>query len=1383
MKTDAHTNVRLNNLPGLVLLVFLGIVPAAWPAGQDSLSDAPAFSLAPKALLQIAAGVPKEKNADVIVLLDEEHVSIDESGRARRTTRLIYRVDTGKGVEGWAFSSAYYWPWYQSRPVIRARVVTPDGIQHDLDPQTLSDNATGENDSQNVYSDQHVFEGPLPAVSIGAIVEEAIVSEDTEPFFPGGWSTNYVIGRNQPVLKTRLTIETPSSTQLRYQTQLAPDLQIRKSERNGRTIYSFEHGRTEVLEVQPMLPPDVPRYPGISLTTATSWHAVALQYWKHTEPQIRPAEVKSMVAGMNPKDQAAIAMMIAKLHSNVRYTGLEFGEANLTPRAPSETLKRKYGDCKDKAAVLVSMLRAAGIPANLALLNAGSGRDIQPDIPGMNRFNHAIVYIPGRDLFIDTTAEYLRFGELPDEDQNRWALIIAENTTELKRTPKFPSGSNRTLEQREFFLQDYGPVRIVETTQWFGNPEAYFRSSYSGRETKEFKEALDDYVQSAYLADAVSKYEYGDAKDFTKPFMLRLEIPKAKRGNTDMNEAVVAIRLTDMVSGAVPERIRVEEEKQDETSPPDEAGLETKVRTDDWYLSSTWQTEWQYRIVPPFGFHVRVLPETKIQSFGPALLAQEYRTASDGSVEATIRFDMVKRRYSTAEVVELGRALKQLRENGVLFIYFDLAANTLLQQGKVREAFAEYRRNVAARPKEAIHRARLSRACLSASLGESAREEAQQAIKLDPQSAVAYETLGFVLQHDLVGRRFARGFDPKGAAAAFQKAKALDPGEPNYSLSLGESLEYDEEGERYTGDVNLDEVINVYRELKNNEDADANSVNEHLLYALAYARRFTELRDLLADLGDSPLNRMMRVLASDGLDGSDAALQKAAEIASDEKKKSDALAGAGNLAMRMRIYPDAAELLAASAVNQPNASTIANLAQVLKRTRKHEDLPRNDGDPVSLVLHALIASTYHDKGAEVGKLMSRAFYELSGKSSSDLLKKNWTLRFRTELPENVMLDITLALLKTNVEGDQTSGYKVSLQPPGTKSQHIYVIRETGALKILSENENLEPLGQEVLDRIARNDLKGAKVLLDWAREDRKLAGGEDPYAGPAFARLWSKSNDADPFAMRIAAITLISSAPRAARPYISELEAALEKPPGGTDRMKIEEALMLAYLSVTNWPKLEHTATKILEQTESPAIFRILTIAQIQQCKWEDLAKLIQLHKGKLDDETVIGLVEAKAYLARNLPRKAKETLKAIIDSGKGTVEIVNEYGWAAVMEGEVGPEVIETVQQTVQQPQNQQYHILHTLGCMYAIADQAAQAQEVLIAAMKRDLSAYQPQSVIWYGFGLLAESYGETETALKLYGKVEKPKDNEPAEESCYTLAQRRRATLANRSRSPAR
>ena len=127
------------------------------------------------------------------------------------------------------------------------------------------------------------------------------------------------------------------------------------------------------------------------------------------------------------------AAILDYVDREVRYTGIEFGEAAIVPHDPADTLALKYGDCKDKATLLVAMLRAAGIPAYVALLNAGSRLDVPADLPGMGLFDHAIVYVPGTApaFWIDATDQYARLGQLPINDQGRHALIARPESTAL----------------------------------------------------------------------------------------------------------------------------------------------------------------------------------------------------------------------------------------------------------------------------------------------------------------------------------------------------------------------------------------------------------------------------------------------------------------------------------------------------------------------------------------------------------------------------------------------------------------------------------------------------------------------------------------------------------------------------------------------------------------------------------------------------------------------------------------------------------------------------------------------------------------------------------------------------------------------------------------
>jgi hypothetical protein len=212
----------LQSLRAWALVTALLLTPHA---GAAEVWEVPAFSASARELQQAAAAIKRERPADVVVLLDERRYVFDEQHRVTMTSRMIYRVDSPDGVENWAASSASWQPWYQAPPVIRARVITTDGREHLLDQRLLRD-AARRSDNQ-VYDDSHVTEGPLPAIEVGAVIEEEVTLRDEKPFFPAGTVYREYIGRPVPVLHTRVIIDAPESLPLKRTTHLLPDAQAK----------------------------------------------------------------------------------------------------------------------------------------------------------------------------------------------------------------------------------------------------------------------------------------------------------------------------------------------------------------------------------------------------------------------------------------------------------------------------------------------------------------------------------------------------------------------------------------------------------------------------------------------------------------------------------------------------------------------------------------------------------------------------------------------------------------------------------------------------------------------------------------------------------------------------------------------------------------------------------------------------------------------------------------------------------------------------------------------------------------------------------------------------------------------------------------------------
>ncbi len=376
-------------LLGALLALF------AFPLLAADPWDAPPFSADPKALVAAANAVSAGK-ADLLLLLDESAHSVEADGRIRTRSHLVYRVVTAKGVEMLDSTSASWQPWYDERPEIRARVVGADGSVHTLDPKAVTE-ASAEYE-RSIFSDDRILHAPLPGVAAGSVVE--IVTEELgKSVIPGaGQSSIFSFASSIPEERMRLTLEGPAGSFAPHIVNKA-GIEPRTVEKEGRRQIIFERGHADAIDFdEDHLASDELPYPYVAFSTGTTWADLARGYAEIVDRQIAAADVREIAAAATrgaTKREEIVDRLLAHVEANVHYAGVEVGDGSIVPRVPTGVLKNKYGDCKDKATLLVALLRAAGLPAHVALLFAGHNFDVLNELPAMNRFNHAIVVVGG----------------------------------------------------------------------------------------------------------------------------------------------------------------------------------------------------------------------------------------------------------------------------------------------------------------------------------------------------------------------------------------------------------------------------------------------------------------------------------------------------------------------------------------------------------------------------------------------------------------------------------------------------------------------------------------------------------------------------------------------------------------------------------------------------------------------------------------------------------------------------------------------------------------------------------------------------------------------------------------------------------------------------
>ncbi len=297
----------------------------------------------------------------------------------------------------------------------------------------------------NLYYDTRLRVLRFPRFEAGDIVEVTyLLSETAESNDTGAYRGGIILLAGPvPVLRTEVILDAPSGGMPAWELA-GTDLTPERETVDGRERLHFVWTDT------PAVPADIPPPPRLAVTphlvysTRPEWGDLAAWYERHVAPRLRPSEATRTLAERLTASAAAREERIRALYSyvtdEIRYVGLEFGEHRFRPFSPDWVVRHRMGDCKDKAALLVTLLREVGIPARMVLLRTADLGPVVSRMALLEDFNHAIAYLPEDDLWLDGTASGNDARALPGLDRNAWALVVDGAGSSPRTTPSGPAG-------------------------------------------------------------------------------------------------------------------------------------------------------------------------------------------------------------------------------------------------------------------------------------------------------------------------------------------------------------------------------------------------------------------------------------------------------------------------------------------------------------------------------------------------------------------------------------------------------------------------------------------------------------------------------------------------------------------------------------------------------------------------------------------------------------------------------------------------------------------------------------------------------------------------------------------------------------------------------
>jgi hypothetical protein len=236
------------------------------------------------------------------------------------------------------------------------------------------------------------------------------------------------------------------------------------------------------------------------------------------------SEIKSKVSQLI-KNQGSIEAKIRAICNfcaqKIRYVAVEYGEAGYEPHKAEDILKNKYGDCKDQAILLVTMLKEAGISSFPVLIGTKECYNLNEDFPAV-LFDHCIAAVSLKDkiVFIDPTAETCSFGDLPGGDQDRKVLVFKEDSYAIENTPLYPAEHNK-IEQRislKINSDETMTAEKVNLTYGVYDQAQRFWLLYTPPEL--IKEALNEKIQGISIGAKLNSYLIKNLENLNEPIVL-----------------------------------------------------------------------------------------------------------------------------------------------------------------------------------------------------------------------------------------------------------------------------------------------------------------------------------------------------------------------------------------------------------------------------------------------------------------------------------------------------------------------------------------------------------------------------------------------------------------------------------------------------------------------------------------------------------------------------------------------------------------------------------------------------------------------------------------------------------------------------------------------
>ena len=480
--------------------------------------------------------------------------SVDATGKFTLTERRAIRVLHRKSAERYLDAVGYE---NNETKVTSIETWTIDPSGHVTQSSKKDLSIVAAFAEYEMFSDDRAKMIQAPGAEDGSLVGYEVVSQGRIPIH----GEAFRLERSIPIREGELHMSVPSGSMHWFSNH--PD--------RMEVVEQSEHSATIRVANRPAIPeePSAPPISSLALevvvnydpqgtSAINSWDDAGRMYHPIADPPETPdtgiaAQVETLVSEKTDT-LSKIDVLYNYVSREIRYVAIEIGIGGYQPHPAPDVFKNKYGDCKDKATLLMSMLDHIGLRGYPALVGTREDVEADPKVPTLATFDHFIVALPvpaslraavehfpaydaqTQILWIDPTSEYDPLGQVPEMDQGVFALISYPDRGELRMIPEPSPRENRIQYNAHAQLQADGTGAAEVEVKYWGTNNADRHAFYRGRSEENMRKIFENRVaqyvnQAAFRQASISGIE-DSGQQITEKFSFSGDFSTASSGDS-----------------------------------------------------------------------------------------------------------------------------------------------------------------------------------------------------------------------------------------------------------------------------------------------------------------------------------------------------------------------------------------------------------------------------------------------------------------------------------------------------------------------------------------------------------------------------------------------------------------------------------------------------------------------------------------------------------------------------------------------------------------------------------------------------------------------------------------------------------------------------------